>query len=96
MKKFFVLFSIFCSCSNNDVAFYLQEAHKSYEVFDYPNAIYYYSKAIEEEPDNNNAYVMRGLSKFKSGDKNGACTDWSQAGQLGSQEAYTLIQENCQ
>jgi clan AA aspartic protease (TIGR02281 family) len=42
------------------------------------------------------AYLMRGFSKAMIGDINGACVDFSTAGQLGVKEAYDQISEFCQ
>ena len=38
---------------------------------------------------------QRGLLRFHFKDKQGACTDWSKAGELGCFEAYKQIQEHC-
>ena len=41
------------------------------------------------------AYQLRGTGKMKMNDYDGACYDWSKAGELGSDMAYELIKENC-
>ena len=62
----------------------------------YTAAIQDYNKAIELNPDYANAYYNRGLAKYKLGDKDGSCLDWSKAGELGLSQAYDAIKEFCQ
>ena len=38
-----------------------------------------YNKVIEIEPDNGSAFLNRGNTKFRLGDKKGACNDWKTA-----------------
>jgi len=54
-----------------------------------------YTKVIELNPKSSKAYSNRGIAKFKSGDKNGGCMDWSKAGELGDYSAYDKIKEHC-
>lgn len=53
-----------------------------------------YDKAIELNPKNAGYYISRGWTKLTT-NKNGACADWSKAGELGKYEAYDLIQKYC-
>lgn len=62
---------------------------------DYRGAIRDYSKAIEINPNDEIAYYDRGIAKYNLGDITGACLDWSKAGELGYDEAYDLIRDNC-
>ena len=50
---------------------------------------------IEINPKSYSAYNNRAFSKLRLGDKNGACLDWSKAGELGYYDAYELINEYC-
>ena len=50
---------------------------------------------IELNPKNKEAYSNRGIAKLNLKDKNGACLDWSKAGELGYEEAYDMIKKNC-
>lgn len=53
-------------------------------------------RAIEaNKPNIAKAFVSRGLSKLRLGDKNEACIDFSEAGELGSEEAYEMIKKYC-
>jgi hypothetical protein len=38
---------------------------------------------------------MRGILKFKWGDKKGACEDWKRSLELGNQEAEDMINKYC-
>lgn len=42
-----------------------------------------------------NCYFIRGRACYKQGKKTEACTDWSDAGQYGKQEAYSFIEKYC-
>lgn len=41
------------------------------------------------------AYMNKGICQYNSRDKEGACKNWSTAGQLGSTGAYDLIKQYC-
>jgi len=41
------------------------------------------------------AYIKRGEYKYEMDDKEGACLDWSKAGELGDSNAYEIIKEKC-
>jgi tetratricopeptide (TPR) repeat protein len=58
-------------------------------------AIIDYDKSIELDPKNKFRYYNRGVAKHKLGDVEGACHDWSKAGELGISDAYTLIKQLC-
>jgi tetratricopeptide (TPR) repeat protein len=62
---------------------------------DYKGSIQDFTKSIEIDPNNIKAYMYRGLAKYSLEDKFGACLDWSKAGELGNDDAYDLIKENC-
>jgi len=44
---------------------------------------------------NTQAYYYRGLAKFNSKNKIGACTDWQKALDLGIEDAQSSIDEKC-
>jgi hypothetical protein len=77
-----------------DYLFSLRGAAKS-KLKDYQGAILDYTKSIELYPKYADAYYGRGFAKYYSNDKNGACLDWSQAGELGYADAYSTIKEKC-
>jgi Flp pilus assembly protein TadD len=62
---------------------------------DYKGAISDYTKVIELDPSNANAYYSRGLTKGRSGDVDGGCLDLFKASELGHKQASDLIRENC-
>jgi len=58
-------------------------------------AISDYSEAIKLKPNDSYAYYFRGISKFKLGDKTGACIDMRKASSLGDQLAFRMIKDKC-
>jgi len=58
-------------------------------------AVTEYSKAIRIEPRFSEAWFNRGLIKLIKGDKQSGCVDISKAGELGLNQAYSLIQKFC-
>lgn len=51
--------------------------------------------SIKIRASNGKAYYTRANVKLQKGDKNGACLDWSKAGELGIKDAYRMIKEVC-
>lgn len=49
----------------------------------------------ELNPNHSNAYYNRGNAKSRLQDLNGACLDWSKAGELGDASAYEKIKKYC-
>jgi len=58
-------------------------------------AIVEFSKAIILEPRFSEAWFNRGMTKLIKGDKQGGCFDISKAGELGLNQAYSIIQRFC-
>ena len=54
-----------------------------------------YDMAVKLKPDKMHYYLNRGYVKFLSDNLDGACYDFSKAGELGLFEAYELIKEYC-
>ena len=61
---------------------WFQKGNDASEAKEYQNAIIYYNKAIQLNPDNHPPYSMRGLAKYELQDYNGAITDYNKAVQL--------------
>jgi tetratricopeptide (TPR) repeat protein len=92
---------VFWSCLNcfgqrQSAAIFLDSATRKDSLGDYISAIADYNKAIELDPKNARAYFIRGLAKLSLNENDGACLDWSKAGELGFGEAYDMIQKHCQ
>jgi tetratricopeptide (TPR) repeat protein len=62
---------------------------------DLPESIVQYTKAIELYPNIGEAYYNRGLVLIYLKDKEKGCMDLSMAGELGIQDAYSVIQKYC-
>ena len=58
-------------------------------------AIEEYNKAIKLEPNFAEAWFNRGLAKLIKGDKQSGCFDISKSGELGLNQAYSIIQRFC-
>ena len=61
----------------------------------YNKAISYFSQAIEMYNDYADAWAARGNSRYKSGNKDAACTDWQKASELGSAIAGNMVTNYC-
>jgi tetratricopeptide (TPR) repeat protein len=62
---------------------------------DYDGAKTDFWRVIQLDPKNAEAYYGRGTSKYKLGDKKGACQDWRKAFELGYEEANESIKKYC-
>ncbi|NLB67695.1 MAG: tetratricopeptide repeat protein [Bacteroidales bacterium] len=62
---------------------------------DLPESIVQYTKALEIYPNIGEAYYNRGLVLIYLKDKEKGCMDLSIAGELGIQDAYSVIQKYC-
>ena len=60
------------------------------------NSIENYTKAIELYPYMGDAYFNRGLVLIYLKDKEKGCIDLSRAGELGIQDAYSVINKYCE
>ena len=78
-----------------NLAYYGLRAEAKEALQDYTGAKADYTKIIELDPKSGLAYKSRGLVKLKLKDKNGACLDFSKAGELGLDDAYDAIREYC-
>ncbi len=74
---------------------FLSRGNAKFNLGDYKGAILDYSKAILINPKNGLAYLNRGDAKILIKDKIGGCKDLNKAASLGEDEAYKLINENC-
>jgi len=62
---------------------------------EYAQAIQLYNEAIALNPSFSDAWDCKGLSRFKSGDTQGACSDWNKAIELGGTQFQGLVNDNC-
>lgn len=59
------------------------------------NALRDFNQVIQIDPSNSEAFLNRGSTYFFMKDLNSACRDWNKAAQMGSQQAQSLVQQNC-
>ena len=71
----------------------LEEAKR--RLKDYSGSIKDLNKAIELNPYNTLAYSLRGISKDRLGDKNGACEDFIIASSMGDTRAQNALKYFC-
>ena len=78
---------------NMDYIFDRAEAFIDLKQFDL--AVRDLDRVVRIRPKDPNAYNARASIKLQGGDLDGACLDWSKAGELGDVNAYTLIRKHC-
>ena len=59
-------------------------------------AIRDYSMFLDIEPYNGDIYAKKGLARFKSGDKKGACSDWGKGSRYGNYDAVRYLEKYCE
>ena len=74
---------------------YFVSGYEKAEAKDYNGAVSDYTKAIELNPNDAEAYSNRGEAKNLLGDLNGACADWKKAAELGDTEAAGWVSDEC-
>ncbi len=67
-----------------------------YQIGMYKYAIDDLSMALDLYPNDGETYYFKGLSRFYSGNRSGACDDWKIAVKLGNLPAIERLIENCQ
>lgn len=78
---------------NMDLVFDRAEAYISLKYF--PQAIKDLDRVVKMRPSDPSALNARATVKLQAGDLDGACLDWSRAGELGDINAYGLIRKHC-
>ena len=71
--------------------FYFNRAYKKGEEGDHYGAISDYTKVIEINPNNADAFASRNSPKFKIGDQKGSCFDSKKAAALGYQPSIDYL-----
>lgn len=61
----------------------------------YTYAIRDYSMFLDIEPYNGDIYAKKGFMRLKSGDKKGACSDWTKGTRYGSYQAQKYLDQYC-
>ena len=75
--------------------FYFDRGNFKLKLKNNYGAISDYTKAIEINPQKDEAYNNRAVIKGKIGDLNGACADWSKASSLGNDLANKSLRNQC-
>ena len=96
MKKLlFILLTLSLNSFGQTAEEYFNNGFSKYNLKDYSGAIADYNNAIRLKPDYADAYNNRGVAMYFLKDMNAACSDWSKAGELGSANALTSLQNYC-
>ena len=73
----------------------LERAKSQLALKSYEESVLDFTKLIELNPSNKDAFYLRGLIKIHQGKKEEGCLDLSHAGELGDEDAYKKIAELC-
>ena len=76
---------------------YYKDRGKTYlKTRTYKFAINDLSMALDLSPYDGETYLFKGIARFESGDRKGACSDWSKARNYGELKAIEYILEYCE
>lgn len=75
--------------------YYLDRAEAFIFLRAFPSALADLNYLVRKQPRNPNHYMYRASVRLRAGDREGACLDWSRAGELGDIDAYDYIREYC-
>lgn len=79
----------------NNIEWYRLRGELKFRIKDYAGAIEDFSRVIQLDPANSNAYKQRGIARFQQGFKSAACEDLRKASALGDPTAGTIVTESC-
>ena len=74
---------------------YYEKGKIKHNQGDFTGAISDFTNAIDLKTDFADVWGFRGMSKYKSGDKSGACLDWKKAMELGHTTSESLLNQYC-
>lgn len=81
---------------DNSKAEYFKDRGKTYlKTRTYQYAINDLSMALDLSPYDGETYLFKGIARFESGDKNGACSDWNKARNYGEMKAVEYLLKYC-
>lgn len=76
-------------------AYYFNRGNSYLKLRKYPQAINDYTMTLELNPNNYGAYANRGMAKYNSKDRSGACQDWVKAQELGYEHVTNYLDKFC-
>ncbi|MGI8893828.1 MAG: hypothetical protein ACR2GN_10285, partial [Bacteroidia bacterium] len=74
---------------------YYNEGVKMFEAKEYAEAIKFFDETLVLTTKDIDALYNRGVCKFKTNDKSGACEDWKRISSVGKPDADGLISKYC-
>ncbi len=81
---------------NTKAEFYKDRGKAYLKTGIYKFAINDLSMALDLSPYDGETYLFKGIARFDSGDKEGACSDWNKARKYGEMKAVEFLLENCE
>jgi tetratricopeptide (TPR) repeat protein len=82
---------------DNSKAEYYKDRGKTYlKTRTYKYAINDLSMALDLYPYDGETYLFKGIARFESGDREGACSDWNKARNYGEMKAVEYLLEHCE
>lgn len=82
------------NCNYSATAYYFAGLFSA-QSNDFEKAIGYANQMIKIEAENAQAYYLRGMAYFQSGDPDSGCSDFKKASELGLKEANEMIKNYC-
>ena len=74
---------------------YFTQGFEAHNRADFNDAIALFSKCLEIYPEYLEVYQSRGMSKYKSGNQDGACVDWQAGADAGHSGSATMLVNYC-
>lgn len=78
-----------------DYMVYFNNGKQAHNSGNFAQAIELFDACLNLNPDFAEAWGIRGLSKYKSGDSAGACTDWKKSVELGGSNFQSMVNSIC-
>jgi len=76
-------------------AYYMAYGEMLSNMKRHQDALNIFNKVLSTNPSSGDGYYLRGITRINLRDKIGGCQDLSKAGELGIEDAYRIIKENC-
>lgn len=75
---------------------YYKDRGKTYlKTRTYKYAINDFSMALDLSPKDGETWLLKGMARFDTGDREGACSDWNEAGKNGEPRAVEYLLKHC-
>lgn len=72
-----------------------ESGYEKHNAGNFSGAIADFNQCISLNPGFAEAWNLRGMSRYKTGDGSGACSDWKRAAELGYKQAQAMAEKYC-